>query len=225
MMWITFVAMLVPLNEAYLLGTNYNDKEYSAAVYNDIPHFWTTHHNGKQNDAEIQALGKIFVDHQVHDDFGLSLVHKHFDLEPGERIIERIYDNISISFPVVVSNMTTDVFAHKYQYNDGGWIPLEFSKYTDYNPAIRRRYMKLTQNENFLLELGEKLTEMSLESVFGVGINTRDHFYGSSTWETTRDGRKLIVTPHKQEFALCGLEAPTFWTFERYGDDVVVNKC
>ena len=71
-MAVAIVITAATLQEAISIGI----KSYSAATYNELPDFYVTSHNGISRDQEIKSLGQIFIDHNVYQDFGLSLLHK-----------------------------------------------------------------------------------------------------------------------------------------------------
>ena len=150
-------------------------------------------------------------------------------------LVETIYDDISMSAPIDIPasfNISDDnIFGYRYAYINQTWIPLEFSAYSQDNPNIAERNKKLAESDAFLLELGEKLREMQLENVFGVGIKTRDHFQGlqggnTGTSETEIGLRTLQVTantdfdkelnnPDFDDYWSSGYTAPAFWQFNR----------
>ena len=49
---------------------------YNVEIYNDLPDFFDTSHNGILLYDAIESLGQLFIKHQVDNDFGLSLLHK-----------------------------------------------------------------------------------------------------------------------------------------------------
>eukprot|EP00486_Rosalina_sp_Unknown_P010595 CAMPEP_0201583704 /NCGR_PEP_ID=MMETSP0190_2-20130828/101422_1 /ASSEMBLY_ACC=CAM_ASM_000263 /TAXON_ID=37353 /ORGANISM="Rosalina sp." /LENGTH=252 /DNA_ID=CAMNT_0048026097 /DNA_START=8 /DNA_END=767 /DNA_ORIENTATION=+ len=232
------MAVALMIAAAFQRTASMGIESYSTSIYNELPDFYDTSHNGIMRHKEIKSLGQIFIDYDVYEDFGLTLLHKHFDLDTNEMIVETIYDNVSISspIPIPVSNSTADedMFGHRYAFINHNWVPVEFSVYSEGNPNIMQRHDKLAESDTFLLELGAKLTQMNLKDVFGVGIQTRDHFGSCSegTVETEIGSRALMVTSQNNmnpEFGKfdglnsCGFEAPAFWAFTKDEDGVVLD--
>lgn len=70
------------------------------------------HQSDIQN--KMQSFGQVFVKHGVYKDFGLILVHRHFDLKEQEIIVESVSeDNVySSSVPWKVTQGKSAVFSH-----------------------------------------------------------------------------------------------------------------
>lgn len=58
-----------------------NDVERLAWEYNRIPELLKQTHN--VNHTILHEAGCVFVKHQVQQDFGLALLHRHQSLDPG----------------------------------------------------------------------------------------------------------------------------------------------
>ncbi|KAH8198649.1 hypothetical protein TruAng_007190 [Truncatella angustata] len=63
---------------------------YSPATYNDLPYLPVAGESfDKKNGYELVAtFRELFLDHKVDRVFGLSLLHRHFDLDERERLVE-----------------------------------------------------------------------------------------------------------------------------------------
>lgn len=52
----------------------------------------------------INQLGEVFLEHKVNDTFGLTLLHNHFHLQPGEQMIEVVYNGSSRTEPHLIED-------------------------------------------------------------------------------------------------------------------------
>ena len=62
----------------------------STAFYNSVPFLEdaVTEFEEKKVNSVIAELGSIFVKHNVWDKFAVCMVHKHFNIDEGEILVE-----------------------------------------------------------------------------------------------------------------------------------------
>lgn len=67
--------------------------------FRSVPELHDAIHSFDDNDvrAKLPEFGKLFVKHNVTNDFGLAMVHRHFDILEKEVLVETINDEKSIS--------------------------------------------------------------------------------------------------------------------------------
>lgn len=67
--------------------------------FHSVPHLHDAVHNFGENEvrAKLPVFGQLFVKHNVTREFGLAMVHRHFDISEREVLVETINDEKSIS--------------------------------------------------------------------------------------------------------------------------------
>ena len=62
---------------------------YEPTVYNDLPSIRAAHTRFQieLNENDMKAIGEVFVRHNMHENFGITLMHRHLKLEPEERMV------------------------------------------------------------------------------------------------------------------------------------------
>lgn len=71
----------------------------SSNVFNNVPDLSCSVHNFKKYDIPnfIAELKEIFLEHKVYDQFGVAMVHRHFELEQDEILVETYDDELKRS--------------------------------------------------------------------------------------------------------------------------------
>jgi hypothetical protein len=71
--------------------------------FSSLPHICTANKLFSVKKAQnlISQLGQIFVEHDVHHEFGLGLVHRHFGMADNEILVETLTldKRMSVAFP------------------------------------------------------------------------------------------------------------------------------
>lgn len=109
----------------------------------------------------------MFRKHGVENDYGLSLLHKHFDLEEGERIT----DIRGTSNPLTFEDVFPTVWGLS---QDGQTIcPMEFSL-----EAINARLLANLDFKSFLQEFAATVKLYNLEDILGLCSYPGDGYPG-----------------------------------------------
>jgi hypothetical protein len=107
----------------------------------------------------------IFQKHAVDHELGLALTHRHFDLQPGEQLVE--YENVATPWlvstlqPALKSRLVPKTWA----YVDGDLYPYEFSFVSAAAPGSTKPY---EFKPDFLVEFRNALVKYGLEDTFGL---------------------------------------------------------
>jgi len=76
-------------------------------IFDNLPHICKAAKNFTRMKAEglVKELGKVFVKHNVYNDYGLLLLHRHFDMSNAELLVESFNKNgdISVALPWIVN--------------------------------------------------------------------------------------------------------------------------
>lgn len=79
-----------------------------STFFNTIPDLCAAAHSLSENQvkAKLIQLGKMFIKHQVSKEFGLVMIHRHFDISENEMVIETLNDQKlhSVSSPWIYNS-------------------------------------------------------------------------------------------------------------------------
>lgn len=107
---------------------------YSPAIFNALPDLGDS---GREFDARngnslVEKIGDLFVKHNMEYIFGLSLLHRHFDIGEEERMVE--YRGTSSPWSACLSMTSPAIRAINWAVaDDGTFRPFEF----EYSPDDR----------------------------------------------------------------------------------------
>jgi len=166
---------------------------YHTAVYNNLNHFDEAKMLLPSLEAGVAVLGTIVEKHGLSKLVGAALLHKHFDLNSGEVLVERADGTMSEMAPREQS--TTALLPYMWKYSSEGWYPLEFA---EPNAMDAEKLQNLCSNVAFLAEIGEAIVRFQLEDKIGITIIHREHVSaidGSTMELTDLESRKLTVLP------------------------------
>jgi hypothetical protein len=193
-------------------------RPYDPDVFDRLSLFRTAKILLVHNYDRIKLLGDVIVSHQRHHLFGISLLHKHFDLHHDEIIVRHIDAPRRVAHIWPASRHTDAVpYLWKALRDARGrlqFAPLEFVRRVD---ARESEAVDLTQSEPFLTAIANALAERDLLDVFGIATTSLMRIplaHHELLVETTdSENRKLTITPmHRSEVQVAEL-TETFWTF------------
>ena len=145
-------------------------------------------------DQAKSVLGPIFIAHDLHDRWGLALLHKHWDLDSDELPLQRVtrpdipreyelgpvrkFDG-AVSWPSILSVATTGAL----------FQPLEYSE----DKSVAKAYLTLLHREDFLNQFRRL--------VIGNGWN---HLFGLAALRSISKGYDLVEFNYQERVsALC----------------------
>jgi len=175
------------------------ETSYVPEVYDKLPHSHDVFSSLQDLKESIQELLKVISKHNLGDFIGLNLLHKHFELEKEERLIERKQEDCIYIEPKKNYNEKElipyiwKLGEKSLNQNENVFYPVEFTK-ADNNQ--RKILSVIMDNKDFLKELGDKLKELNLCSTLGITLNHREDFMrlsGSTIEYTHYDNRILLV--------------------------------
>lgn len=115
-----------------------------------------------------RPMKDLFRRHGVEKVFGLSLLHKHGDLEPYERLT----DIRGTSSPLLISSGSPSIWRCKSEDGNLELLPLEFSFEThdvDWKDA---------KIQKFLVEFSQLLRDLGAEKILGLCVYPGDDYPG-----------------------------------------------
>jgi len=178
-------------------------KPYDNHQFNSLPDFETASGRPATVLEKAQLCGRVVCRYGCHELVAIGLLHKHFDLEPSERLVRTVgRDRRAFAVPRVVAS-SEDVLPWIWRFGDGasgpGWYPLEFVQATT---AGRGLYAVLQRCAPIFDELASVLIRHDLIDVFGVtasyadeGLRTDDHEHLVETSTTVPRRLDLRVSP------------------------------
>lgn len=153
--------------------------DYDSTIFQQLDHILDARDGASPHLPVIDELGEVFVGHRVHDSVGVSLLHRHFDLSPDERLLETIEGN-SIYMQPRSWVSADDLVPYMWKLvqhpasGDWRWMPLEFAVKQD-QPCATQLYAALSKRRSdFLPELARRLVELNLADVFGISTLHRE---------------------------------------------------
>jgi hypothetical protein len=136
----------------------------------------------------LERLGPIFLRHGVYETFGISLLHKHWLVVPGELPISDVSVNET---PREYELRPREQFAKKFypsilaaKSESLSLEPLEFSA----DPYTVSAFERLREKTAFANEFREALLRNDLSDMFGLGV-PRPTTQGFELVEFTNEGR------------------------------------
>jgi len=114
--------------------------------------------------ADLAELRDIFERFGVTTRIGLALLHKHFTVEEGERVVE--FGHVSTPWPVPDDGRVAGgyVVPRSWRFWDGSLEPYEFG----FNHPGQEEYDDVDLPDDFVRQLQDFLTEANLLDVLGI---------------------------------------------------------
>jgi hypothetical protein len=138
---------------------------YSTSAFNALPEFDDSKARFDDKRHVLDALGEIIRAHGVEKYLGAALIHKHFHLLEGERIVERVEEKGSLLSPQfgIAEDSLTPYLWHLSSTGpaDFQWTPVEYVLSETIPDAVQGLAVDIPQRETLLAELAEVLAGAS----------------------------------------------------------------
>lgn len=143
---------------------------YRQSKFNDLPSIEVANENVQLTNKlklALTVLGPVFLKHNMFNSWGISLLHKHFEINNYEIPIQDSYREEDRKIFVTIPR--TNSFLKKHfpavlKLEDGNLIPLEYS--TDSSALLANK--ALQENPGFVKEFYNTLVENDLNNYFGL---------------------------------------------------------
>ncbi|KAI0818295.1 hypothetical protein GGR55DRAFT_674128 [Xylaria sp. FL0064] len=149
---------------------SYHGPEITAGHFNRLPHAsevfpYLDEH--PLHDTLVEKLRAVFLQHGTWQSFGLSTVHRHFDLTPQERLVE--YHSIATPWeePKHLADVDGHILPANWTYLDGVLTSYEY-RFTTTSEMERGPVPTLPTS--FVESLYDMLREHGLESRYGIAL-------------------------------------------------------
>lgn len=165
---------------------------YSSVNYETLPFIMdAARHFGTTAAAEALSgrIAELFVDHHVENEFGIVLLHNHFDMSPSEMLVE--FGNASIPWDMTLNPLDwKNVAATSWRFTAHGVAPYEFRHIGPFEKVITQP--SLERHGAFLAELADILAQYNLLDVLGLSVVENSDGDNPATLEFT-SGRANIT--------------------------------
>ncbi|KAF2175189.1 hypothetical protein K469DRAFT_702879 [Zopfia rhizophila CBS 207.26] len=190
---------------------------YTDDIWEKLPedrYAFKYHRENPLPDNVFDEIGNIFAKNYVQDRFSLYLNHRHFDLEPGESLVES--GAIATPWPLRDASdaLRANIAAKTWAFLDDKLVPFEFSF-----PATAEDFKSNHVPSQFIDELGAFLHAHDLTSRFGLTLLPKDMSTESGSLYETTIGRVSVQLPKNdsspEEIVDVG------WKFDALGRKIV----
>ena len=142
--------------------------DYHFETWSRLPLIYTAREEWEKTKDSIEILGDIIVKHGLNNDVGIVLLHRHFDITEDEILVEQVDSKQSVTQPILIADADPNVIPHSFMLlPTSKWAPYEFTA-----PCVdsARKVVNVFSNTDFLVEIQQKLVELSLNHVYGLQI-------------------------------------------------------
>jgi hypothetical protein len=169
-------------------------------MFNELPLFRNAKQEIESLRPALAQLGDIIVRHNLEEDIGINLLHRHFDLESGEILLKEVFDDHAVIAPRAASTPATP---YLFKVTSTGLVPTEYiAPNSMYHGQVSTRMAAL----NKCPELFEAITGLGLADKLGIFLRHQEFAEGSDmAWiEDSAEGRELVIrkqrlTPNVQQ--------------------------
>lgn len=178
-------------------------KPYETFQFNSLPDFELASRRPDSVLRMAQSCGRVLCRYGCQELLAICLLHKHFDLEPNERLVRTLGRRKRAHAVPIATKAAGDVIPWIWRFSEGtsgpGWYPLE---YVQSSPSGRGLYTLLERCDPVFDELALVLQQNALEDVFGVsalyadeGLQVDDHEHTVETSSIRPRRLNLTVSP------------------------------
>ncbi|MGK7939857.1 MAG: hypothetical protein AB4062_06845 [Crocosphaera sp.] len=195
---------------------------YDPKIYQQLHDFGVAKQCLQQHQDKVNILGDLICQYEMEEKVGISLLHKHFPLQPHERLIKTFTSHgfsLTAKPKADLHNLTPDLWKVSQNQNTGEWqyYPLEFVSVGDEVKKIQILAEDVMNNHNFLSAMAIKLGELKLTNIFGIALlyECSHHLEeGEIMMETTEhETRMNHCSPMFIRDLGSEMKTPTLWQF------------
>lgn len=151
---------------------------YDPSIFDELYDFHIARTILQQLGPAVTSLGDIICEYELHEHVAANLLHKHFSLLKGERVVRETNNGIAYMRPCSYDdNPPENVLPYLWQFADGQqgrhFYPLEFAIYSVEDVEIAKTQIELiSSNAQFLKEFANRLWQLGLEDIFGIAARS-----------------------------------------------------
>ena len=211
-------------------------KKYKPELFTSLPIVEHAHYAFREANPNLSLFADLFRKHDVNKIAALTLLHKHFDLDADEKLVE-MWNEKSKQIEVRPNRSKTNKIAYMWRVctknTVSSYHPIEF--YDETTPVATEALsitQKLLANQAFLDEFAELLTQTNTSNIFGLCLLHRDDMLMDVDYvhfeETDKPNRVSYMSVHKKNDIDTETSVQTHWRFGPAGgpDEIVVcSQC
>ena len=196
-----------------LLRSLSSDIEMAASHYNTLTRFEHQRHHVSQ--SLLNELGILFVRHNMHHDFGLCLLHRHYDIPNNSVMVHsKAEKGVDICQPEKVGLRTIQPCAF-FSPSREEFLPFEYETPTTSEPSP-------VPNDCFLSELASFLWSKGLDRILGFSrVSPSDHPWSEAL---LFENKGTIASQVSTETEMCD-DIATEWAFVVSDTEGIYAKC
>jgi hypothetical protein len=187
-----------------------------------------------RREEALDSLGDVVCRHGLHTEVGISLLHRHFELLPHERLV-RVHQGETFSSEPRAVAAAIDLVPCSWKVGrhpeTGEWRyhPLEYARATGPGMGYRICRDRILSKEDFLSEMAEKTWELDVADLFGIAIIPLG-FTKRVDDEVLLEKQDLVRRVNTSNRALMSdfgsrMNIPSLWAFRpRRGDEGAGDK-
>lgn len=200
---------------------------YEPSAYDSLPSLGAASGQFRDMDAIKAIVGPIselFLAHQVHQQFGIGLLHKHFPIKPTERLVD--YRNISAPWDLgeeegdssssngVTTKYEGVITPRSWRLLDGKFVPyeFEFSDEASGSAAAGGGSALDKADPRFLADLASLLRHRKLDQL--LGLRALDQYDSGLTVEVTEGKMNIMI---RQGIVPASELIEALWIFVEHG--------
>ena len=192
---------------------------YSQQVWEGLLTFSEARRRGRDRLSALGEIGTVICRHGLQDLVGVALIHRHFKLGGGERLVEEFREGGFRIGPSAAGEVTPYLWKVEQTEANGDWrwYPIEFVRTAGAPTNAAELAARLSEEQRFLADLAATIVRLGVKDIFGLNTLHRDAV-------TAAPGEMLIETNDERTRVLdvaaypvsAGTEeiSPTYWRFE-----------
>ena len=146
--------------------------QYEHTTYNKLSDINAMRGTSASHMSELQSLGEVICEHGLEKVVGVTLVHRHYDVAPNERVVWNISDLEWTATPQCIADTLISPVTWKIEAAQpcASYAPLEFCPNNNqYLREIRAAEQVMAEN-SFLSRFMETALRLEVYDIFGLGV-------------------------------------------------------
>ena len=142
--------------------------KYDSRVFSNLLDFHIVEKLFNGKDFLVEELGSVIIEHNMEKVVGVSLLHKHFELNINEKLVRCFLNNKMKISPKV--SFFIEAIPYMWAFSKNGLFPIEFLEESNATSKFSIDVNELYRNRVFLQDFRQKLEKLGLEGIFGLSL-------------------------------------------------------
>lgn len=198
-------------------------QQFNSAIYNRLTEVDDVKKNSNYNREILSHFGKVIFKYGYEKTMGISLIHRHFNLNKNEKMVSKItkhnFSWITTPSEIEESNLIPVNWQFSNKNNICGFYPTEFLLNSTEYSVENLLFQKISKDTNFLAEIAELLVKFKVTEIFGLsmllGRLTPNIPNGKVLYEQNNHDTKTSNLTFVSTKMLSDPDAVTHWHFEK----------